>query len=72
MTEFHVSETAHDGQSGSLESPFKTISAAAAIAQPGDCITVHQATDRERVNPPRGGTFDGRTTPYHFPHSTKI
>lgn len=53
MTEFHVSKTGHDGPSGSLEALLKTISAAAAIAQPGDCITVHQGTDRERVNPPR-------------------
>jgi hypothetical protein len=58
MKEFHVSKTGHDGQSGSLEAPLKTISAAAAIAQPGDCITVHQGTYRERVNPPRGGTSD--------------
>ena len=72
MTEFYVSKTGHDGQSGSLEALFKTISAAAAIAQPGDCITVHQGTDRERINPPRGGTSDDRATPYHFPHSTKI
>jgi alpha-L-arabinofuranosidase len=43
-TEYHV---------GSDRS-FKTISAAAELAQPGDVITVHAGVYRERVNPPRG------------------
>ena len=38
--------------------PFKTISAAAAVALPGDTITVHAGIYREWVNPPRGGTSD--------------
>lgn len=47
--EFHVAVTAD----GSAEKPFKTISAASKIAQPGDTITVHAGTYRERITPPR-------------------
>jgi hypothetical protein len=32
--------------------------AAAAVAQPGDVITVHAGIYRERVTPPRGGNSD--------------
>jgi len=53
--EYHVSIDGSDGNPGSLLKPFKTISAAAAVAMPGDVITVHAGTYRERINPPRGG-----------------
>lgn len=43
---------------------FKTISAAAAVAQPGDTITVHAGIYREWVNPPRGGTSDQERITY--------
>ncbi len=62
--EFHVSVTGDDANKGSSSRPFKTISAAARIAQPGDVITVHEGTYRERVNPPRGGTSDRRRIVY--------
>jgi len=54
-TEYHVSTTGLDGNKGSKSKPFKTISTAAQIAQPGDVITVHEGVYRERINPPRGG-----------------
>jgi alpha-N-arabinofuranosidase len=41
-----------------------TISAAAALAQPGDVITVHAGIYRERVTPPRGGPSDARRIVY--------
>jgi alpha-N-arabinofuranosidase len=44
--------------------PFKTISAAAAVALPGDTITVHAGIYREWVNPPRGGTSDENRITY--------
>ncbi|MGZ9586439.1 right-handed parallel beta-helix repeat-containing protein [Paenibacillus marinisediminis] len=56
--EYHVSLTGNDGWEGSLTSPFRTISEAASKAQPGDVITVHEGTYRERVNPQRGGESD--------------
>lgn len=62
--EYHVSVTGLDGSPGSKSRPFKTLSAAAQIAQPGDVITVHEGVYRERVNPPRGGTSKERRIVY--------
>ena len=56
--EYHVSVKGDDGNSGTAERPLKTISAAARLAQPGDVVTVHEGTYRERVSPPRGGRSD--------------
>jgi hypothetical protein len=61
-TEYHVSPNGSDQNSGSSGSPFKTIMAAAQVAMPGDTITVHAGTYRERITPPRGGTADKRIT----------
>ena len=62
--EFHVSVNGNDLNDGSSAKPFKTISAAAQVAQPGDMITVHAGTYRERINPPRGGKSDSRRIVY--------
>jgi len=53
--EYHVAVKGSDNDDGSAAKPFKTIAAAARVAQPGDVITVHEGTYRERVTPPRGG-----------------
>ncbi len=53
-----VSVNGSDDNDGSEEKPFLTIQAAARVARPGDVITVHQGTYRERVNPLRGGLSD--------------
>lgn len=42
----------------------RTISEAASLAQPGDTVTVHAGTYRERVNPPRGGTGENARITY--------
>ena len=63
-TEFHVSVAGDAKNDGSSLKPFKTISAAARVAQPGDVITVHAGTYRERVTPPRGGESDTRRIVY--------
>lgn len=63
-TEFHVSMRGDDGNAGTAERPFRTISAAARVAQPGDVITVHEGVYRERVTPPRGGTSDSQRITY--------
>lgn len=39
-----------------------SIGAAAALAQPGDTVIVHEGVYREWVNPPRGGTADAPIT----------
>jgi alpha-N-arabinofuranosidase len=62
--EYHVSVKGDDTNKGTAEAPFKTISRAAEEAQPGDFITVHQGTYRERINPPRGGRSDQRRIVY--------
>jgi hypothetical protein len=62
--EFHVSVKGDDSGDGSPSKPFRTISAAARIARPGDVITVHEGTYRERVTPPRGGESDARRIVY--------
>ena len=56
--EYHVAESGLDSNTGSKAESFKTISAAAEAAMPGDVVTVHQGIYREEVNPPRGGTSD--------------
>jgi hypothetical protein len=62
--EFHVSVNGNDQDKGSRSKPFKTISAAARVAQPGDVITVHAGVYRERIAPPRGGTSDKKRIVY--------
>jgi hypothetical protein len=54
--EYHVSPAGNDTHDGAPALPLRTISAAAQRAQPGDTVTVHAGTYRERVTPPRGGT----------------
>ncbi len=62
--EYHVSMGGDDNHSGSASHPFRTISKAAQAAQPGDIITVHEGTYRERITPPRGGTSDDKRIVY--------
>ncbi len=62
--EWHVSVAGIGPADGSFAKPFQTISAAAKVAQPGDTITVHAGTYRERVTPPRGGTSDAKRITY--------
>jgi len=70
--EFHVSMRGSDTNDGSLQRPFKTISAAARVAQPGDVITVHEGVYRERINPPRGGQSDVKRIVYQAASGEKV
>ena len=70
--EYHVATTGADDNPGSKSKPFKTISAAAQIAQAGDVITVHEGIYRERVNPPRGGTSDDKRIVYQAAPGEKV
>jgi hypothetical protein len=56
----------------SAKGPYKTISAAARVAQPGDVITVHEGTYRERVTPPRGGISDSKRIVYQAARGEKV
>lgn len=70
--EYHVSVNGTDAGDGSKANPFKTISSAAALAQPGDMITVHEGVYREYINPPRGGTSDMRRITYQAAPGEKV
>lgn len=63
-SEFHVSVDGNDSNDGSPQKPFRSISAAARVAKPGDAITVHEGVYRERINPPRGGKSDRQRIVY--------
>ncbi len=71
-SEFHVSINGNDKNDGSASKPFQTISAAAQAAQPGDIITVHGGTYRERVTPPRGGESDSKRIVYQAAAGEKV
>ena len=70
--EYHVAPQGRDTNSGSASQQLKTISAAAQIAQPGDVITVHKGTYRERINPPRGGVSDAKRITYRTAKGEKV
>ncbi|MCE5307194.1 MAG: right-handed parallel beta-helix repeat-containing protein [Acidobacteriales bacterium] len=70
--EFHVSVKGNDTSDGSASKPFRTISAAARVAQPGDVITVHEGTYRERVTPPCGGESDAKRIVYQAAAGEKV
>jgi hypothetical protein len=65
--DYHVSPDGSDDNDGSANAPFETISAAAEVAQPGEVITVHEGTYRERIDPPRGGTSEDERIVYRAP-----
>lgn len=70
--EYHVSVTESDKNDGSASMPYKTIMAAAQVAQPGDEIIVHAGTYRERVAPPRGGESDTKRIVYRVAEGEKV
>ena len=71
-TEFHVSPSGNDSNKGTRETPLQSISAAAALAQAGDIITVHEGVYRERINPPRGGSSDNSRIVYQAAPGEKV
>ncbi len=71
-TEYHISIKGNDGNLGTAIAPFKSISAAARVAQPGDVITVHEGTYRERISPPRGGESDSKRIVYQAATGEKV
>jgi len=69
---YHVSSTGLDGNPGTAAKPFKTISAAASVAGPGDAITVHEGVYRERINPPRGGSSEEKRIVYQAAKGDRV
>jgi alpha-N-arabinofuranosidase len=70
--EYHVSVKGDDTNKGTAKASFQTISKAAEVAQPGDVITVHEGTYRERINPPRGGESDTKRILYRAAPGEKV
>ena len=70
--EYHVVKTGNDINYGSMQSPLKTISHAAQIAQAGDIITVHEGTYREWVNPKNGGENDSKRIVYRAAPNERV
>ena len=62
--EYYVAKTGNDSNTGSADSPFLTISAAARVAEPGDIITVLAGVYREYVNPLKGGNSEAERIVY--------
>jgi alpha-N-arabinofuranosidase len=70
--EYHVAKNGSDKNTGTKEKPFLTIQAAADLAQPGNIITVHEGTYRERINPLRGGTSGENRIVYQAAPGKKV
>ena len=70
--EIHVSISGKDSHPGTAAEPLRTIQRAADLAQPGDVVTVHAGTYRERVDPPRGGTSGQQPIVYQAAAGEKV
>jgi alpha-N-arabinofuranosidase len=70
--EYHVSVNGPEAGDGSPVAPFRTIASAARAARPGDVITVHEGTYRERIAPPRGGESDALRIVYQAAPGEKV
>jgi hypothetical protein len=64
--EYHVSKKGSDSNKGSIDSPFLTINKAAAVAQAGDTVVVHEGTYREWVKPQNRGLSNRRRITYQL------
>ncbi|GAB3346936.1 hypothetical protein GCM10027566_00410 [Arachidicoccus ginsenosidivorans] len=69
---YFVAKTGSDQADGSKAHPFKTISAAASKAMPGDDITVHAGVYREQITPPRGGNSATERIVYQAAKGEKV
>lgn len=70
--EWHVATEGRDTAGGSADEPVRTITRAAALARPGDVVTVHAGTYRERVTPPRGGTSPAQRITYRAARDERV
>lgn len=70
--EYHVSKDGDDFNKGCFDAPFKSITKAAKIAQPGDVITVHKGVYREWVSPNYGGMNDRNRIVYQAAENEEV
>lgn len=71
-SEIHVSIAGDDTGPGTQTAPYRTITKAAAAAQPGDVVTVHEGTYREWVKPVRGGSGEAERIVYRAAPGEKV
>ena len=69
---FHVSVWGNDNFPGTDEKPFATISKAAAVAETGDKVIVHEGTYREWVKPAHSGYSDINRITYEAAANEKV
>src|SRR3954469_2795038 len=72
MTVYHVATTGSDSADGSASAPLRTINAAAALAEPGDTVRVHEGEYRAWVTPARGGPRDRRRIAYEAGEGQRV
>ena len=70
--QYHVAKNGNDFQSGTEAQPFLTIGHAAAIAEPGDRIVVHEGTYREWVQPENAGANELQRIVYEAAEGEKV
>ncbi len=70
--DYHISVNGSDHNPGTLTAPFKSISAAARIALPGDKVIVHEGTYREWIRPANGGLNDLKRIVYEAAPGEKV
>jgi len=70
--ELFVSTDGSNGDTGTIERPYRTIDYAAGRANPGDTIFVRDGTYFERVSPNRSGTASRRITIRNYPGESPI
>lgn len=69
---YHVAKSGADNNTGSQESPFLTIGAAAEAARAGDTIIVHEGEYREWVKPREGGLSNIRRIVYQAAQGERV
>jgi len=72
---FFVAQThpaASDENPGSEDRPWKTISRAASLLEPGDCVIVKQGVYREWVRPARGGSSPTQMITYQASRGDRV
>lgn len=70
--EIYVAIDGTDRGTGTVSEPLRTISAAAAIAQPGDVVIVHEGIYREWVKPAHAGLSDQRRIIYQAAEGERV
>ncbi len=71
-SEWHVSVSGSNRNSGARKSPFRTISRAAERAMPGDAVIVHEGVYREEIRPPRGGLGEDERIVYKAAENANV